>query len=497
MFELKIDLGEWWWGGRASDGVGMPFDTESELQIDLKDNRSNQNSPFFVSSHGRYFWSDQPFEMTVKQGVICCSGPGPMKFSEGHGDLRSAFLDARALYFPPPADIPAPLLFTAPQYNTWIELMYEQEESSILDYAQRLLDEGYPPGVLMIDDNWQEDYGVWDFHPGRFRDPAGMVKKLQAMGFQVMLWVCPFLSPDSMTCREVQKAGGLLLDDAGEPRMIKWWNGYSAVLDLTRDPGRHWFEQQLQTLQQRYGVDGYKFDAGDPPFYPVEGHRHCEAFNRLGAVFPLNEYRAAWKCADLPLAQRLADRCHAWDETGLASVVPNLLAQGMIGHPFVCPDMIGGGQFESFLGEGFSVDQELVVRYAQAAALCPMMQFSVAPWRILDDSHAELCQRAAQLHAQFGEEILEMARRAAETGNPILRPMEYQFPGHGYAPITDQFMLDDTLLVAPVLQPQQRERKVAVPPGRWKDDRGEVFEGPAEVQMPAPLERLIYLRRDE
>jgi hypothetical protein len=29
--------------------------------------------------------------------------------------------------------------------------MYDQEESAISSYAQRLLDEGYPPGVLMID----------------------------------------------------------------------------------------------------------------------------------------------------------------------------------------------------------------------------------------------------------------------------------------------------------------------------------------------------------
>src|SRR5437016_356489 len=37
---------------------------------------------------------------------------------------------------------------------------------------------GLPPGVLMIDDNWQEDYGKWTFHPGRFTDPKAMVNEL-------------------------------------------------------------------------------------------------------------------------------------------------------------------------------------------------------------------------------------------------------------------------------------------------------------------------------
>ncbi|VAW23213.1 hypothetical protein MNBD_BACTEROID01-1875 [hydrothermal vent metagenome] len=48
----------------------------------------------------------------------------------------------------------------------------------------------------MIDDNWQEDYGKWDFHPGRFPNPKGMMDSLHQMGFKVMVWICPFVSPD-------------------------------------------------------------------------------------------------------------------------------------------------------------------------------------------------------------------------------------------------------------------------------------------------------------
>lgn len=39
----------------------------------------------------------------------------------------------------------------------------------------------------MIDDNWQEDYGKWDFHPGRFPNPKAMIDSLHQMGFKVML----------------------------------------------------------------------------------------------------------------------------------------------------------------------------------------------------------------------------------------------------------------------------------------------------------------------
>ena len=37
----------------------------------------------------------------------------------------------------------------------------------------------------MIDDNWQEDYGTWKFHPARFPDPTAMIDTLHQWGFKV------------------------------------------------------------------------------------------------------------------------------------------------------------------------------------------------------------------------------------------------------------------------------------------------------------------------
>ena len=45
-------------------------------------------------------------------------------------------------------------------------------------YARGLLDAGFPPGVLMIDDQWSVDYGNWTFDRARFPDPAEMCREL-------------------------------------------------------------------------------------------------------------------------------------------------------------------------------------------------------------------------------------------------------------------------------------------------------------------------------
>ena len=119
--------------------------------------------------------------------------------------------------------------------------------------------------------------------------------------------------------------------------------------------------------------------------------------------------------------------------------------------------MIGGGQFTSFLGvERF--DEELIVRSAQVHALMPMMQFSVAPWRILSPENAAVCARYAQLHRQFGPYILSLAHHASKTGEPIVRAMEYAFPHEGFLECRDQFMLGDRYLVAPDVYKRQGRR---------------------------------------
>ena len=214
------------------------------------------------------FNKNKSIKYSFNNGTITVtSRDSKIDFVKTGNNLPAAYYYAVENYFPPNGKIPAKKLFTHPQYNTWIELMYDQNEKDILEYAQNIIDNGYPPGVLMIDDNWQYDYGVWDFSPRKFKDPKGMITKLHAMGFQVMLWVCPFVSADSDVYLELEAAGLLLKDGDGQPKMVRWWNGVSALLDLTNPGGVDWFTAQLDHLVKEYNIDGFKLDAGDSEYY--------------------------------------------------------------------------------------------------------------------------------------------------------------------------------------------------------------------------------------
>ncbi|MCB0476359.1 MAG: alpha-galactosidase, partial [Flavobacteriaceae bacterium] len=495
--EIKTDPDEYWWGGAVWDGHLMPF--ENGYTIDLYgNNKGNQAQPLLLSNKGRVIWSESPISFKFEEGKIVIHSKGSeIMLSSSGSSLKEAFMHASQTYFPASGKHPDNLLFKEPQYNTWIELVYNQNQEDILKYANAIVDNGFSPGVLMIDDNWQEDYGKWNFHQGRFKDPKEMVDTLHDLGFKVMLWVCPFVSPDSDVYRDLEKRGFFIKTVDGKfPLIVRWWNGASAVLDFTNPDAVEWFDAQLKNLQQNYGIDGFKLDAGDSYFYntPMRSYDpdatpndHTFSFQQFGLKYPLNEYRATWKMGGQPLAQRLHDKGHNWED--LKKLIPQITLQGLLGYPFNCPDMIGGGEFGSFINLK-SIDQELIVRSAQVHALMPMMQFSVAPWRVLDNENLEAVKKAVSIRNEFEPVIMKLVEKAARTGEPVVRSMEYEFPNKGYHTVKDQFMLGTDILVAPILEKEIYKRKVILPKGKWRSDDGKIFKGGRYVEINVPIDRI-------
>lgn len=502
---IPMEPNEYWWGGVVGLGSKMPFLQPLELFDLSSQNENNQTMPFFLSNQGRYFWSDSPFCFEIKDKMIHLYSPyEKIEVQQGGKTLREAYLAASKKHFPPSGVLPDPLFFTMPQYNTWIELMYDQNQADIMKYAQSIVDNRFPEGVLMIDDNWQKHYGNFEFKPDKFPDPKGMIDRLHAMGFKIMLWVCPFVSADSPEYRFLRDKGYLLKQKGSDaPAIINWWNGFSACFDMTNPDAAAYFVSQLKKLQTEYGVDGFKFDAGDSKYYNPEladsylkdakSVDHTMAWARIGLEFPFNEYRACWRLNGEALVQRLGDKDYSWKAVGM--LIPDMIASGLLGYAYTCPDMIGGGQFTSFLGiDETNFDQELIVRSAQVHALMPMMQFSVAPWRILSRENLEITRQAALLHQEMGDYILQCARESSASGEPIVRHMEYMFPNEGFAECKDQFMLGNKYLVAPVVKPVNI-RTVKLPKGKWKDEKGKIYTGGKTFTFDIPLERLLYFER--
>ena len=493
---IKLNQGEQVWGGRIADGKFMPFG-EGFLTT-LYSNGGNQVMPLLITTDGRYVWSEAPFDFHIEDSELVIENAiAAVETAFVGANLADAYHYGQRRFFPSDGKLPPVKFFECPQYNTWIELQYNQNQKDVLEYARGIVRNGLPVGIIMIDDTWMEDYGKWVFHPGRFPDPKAMCDELHRMGFKVMLWVCPFVSMDQYQIwAEINSFNGFVGKKGAGVYPVEWWNGISAELDYSNPQSVEWFDRQLSHLCDKYGVDGFKFDAGDFGFLPedsrternLQPYEYSQAFAAFADKYPYNEYRACWRDGGKAVVQRLHDKSHNWD--ALRALIPEMLAANLMGYWYSCPDMIGGGSFASFL-PGCVIDQDLIVRSAQTHALMPMMQFSVAPWRILDREHLNAVLESVQIRQKLMPTIMELVNRASKTGEPIVTPLEYRFPHLGYAQIKDEFLLGDEILVAPMLE-KGFTRKVILPPGEWKADDGKVYAGGQTVEINVPLERIPY-----
>ena len=522
--DVKMLPGENWWGIDNNFGRDMPFSAAKDFSTDLRvDNYAHQALSLLVSDKGRALWCPEPVGVKIAGGTIRLeSDKGDITFVENAGKtLAEAYRYASRTWFPPTGEEPELLYFAAPQYNTWIELTYHQNEKDILAYAQSMLDNGLPPGIFMIDDTWQHGYGTWEFDSRRFQDPKGMMDKLHRMGYKVLLWMCPFVSMDTPEYRRIQfgknpddyrgwpTKGGFLTSTTakgwgGVPpaARIEWWNGVSALLDFTHPNAVAWFDEQLARLCRDYGADGFKFDGGSVSFYAglrgskvvahdptVSPAAQSALYGQFALKYKGSEYRNVFGFAGKPVIMRLHDKGHHWRD--LNRLIPDMLAAGFVGCPFICPDMVGGGEWSAFI-PGAPFSQELFVRSAQVQALCPMMQFSASPWRYLNSENQKIIRDLVALRQKFAPGFVKLAQQAAKDGEPIMRNLEYNYPGQGYATILDEFMMGTDLLVAPVLAEGAKTRRVVLPPGKWRADDGKIYNGPTTVEVETPLTRLPY-----
>jgi|TARA_B100001142_G_scaffold326087_1_gene380901 alpha-glucosidase (family GH31 glycosyl hydrolase) len=189
----------------------------------------------------------------------------------------------------------------------------------------------------------------------------------------------------------------------------------------------------------------------------------------------------------------MGDRFSDWGiENGLGSIIPALLTSGVLGYPFCLPDIIGGNAYF-----GKHPDEELLVRWAQANALMPAMQFSLTPWAA-GSMAKDLCISALEMRDQFVETLIDHSERAVETLEPICRPMWWLDPEDSETfRIGDQFALGEDIIVAPVTTRGANERAIYLTEGRWRDlSNGKVHQGRRWMRdFSAPIGALpIFIR---
>lgn len=513
---LRFDLGLGRWYGAGFQGwrskLGLPLNEARIETAGFVAFGKTQASPFWYATNGVGVWVRTPrdFRYAVNRvrdgkpdGLIHVEMPATTLTYDllVAGDIRQivrAFLDEVGY----PKITPPDDYFKLPIYTTWVEHKVPTDQAKVLEFARAIKKHDLPCGVIEIDDKWEAKYGDMQFDATKFPDPKKMVDEIHKMGMKVTLWVHPFVNTDSETFAKLRDDPRLLHDGAGNVGIINWWNGNAAVWDFSRKDAARDFRAKLHSLQQRYQIDGFKFDGADSEMVPQESRaadgkdpiEYCDNYNReTTAHFTWNETRVGIYSQKLGVVQRLIDKHSIWGpENGLQALIPEMIIVSLRGYPYAMPDMIGGNQYDND-----RADKELMIRWAQASALMPLIQFSIGPWHF-DEETVRLSREASLLHIRFAPVIIELARQAPKTGEPILLPLWYHAPRDPQThDINDQFMLGNDVVVAPVVTKGATKRDLYLPAGRWRDLKtAEVVEGGRWLKAhPAPLDTLpVFVR---
>jgi myogenesis-regulating glycosidase len=282
--------------------------------------------------------------------------------------------------------------------------------------------------LIDIDDFWEVCYGSMTVNPTNFSDLQTLTTDLKQKGFVVGMWVHPFVNKNCQPYYDDAKSKNILVKSRSGSLDTSWWNSgtnEAAHYDFTNPDGKAWFKSKLEFIRSNFGIDVFKFDAGETSWYPedpvlqgdsaLSPSQITRAFVNMASEFGnLLETRTGWGSQHLPHLVRMLDFDSRWTVfNGLKSLIPTLIQFNLNGYVFVLPDMIGGNQYGNDV-----ITKELFIRWLQASVFMPSLQFSVAPWDFKDKETIEISLKYTKLHFEYSELILERFKLAVEEGHP-------------------------------------------------------------------------------
>jgi alpha-D-xyloside xylohydrolase len=375
---------------------------------------------------------------------------------------------------------------------------------------------------------WQV-YGP--IRPGAYPDLPGLIHRLHAQDLKVLGYLHHFIYPGSASFAEAAQRRYLIQTPDGQPHLEPWTFTPRGYVDFTNPEAAEWWQARVRYALNDLGFDGAMLDFGEAA--PLDARY---AGGQPGALMH-NQYTTLYNRAAYQAGQSIkpddfvffarsgysgsqayttgrftGDQVRSWDaQKGLPSVIPGMLNGGLSGWPYWGPDI--GGFFENgpvdhnetadARAQRLEAEKELWIRWVQLGALSPTMRDMlgsqtdpVGLWT--DDETLAVFRAYARLHTALKPYLYHYARIAHERGLPILRPLFLNYPAEPetYA-LSDEYLLGDDLLVAPVLQPGQTERRVYLPTGQWRDYwTGNIHTGPGWTTVPAPLHHIPLFVRE-
>ncbi|MGN0614673.1 alpha-xylosidase [Ruminococcus flavefaciens] len=454
--------------------------------------QSYKSVPFFVSSRNYGVFVNHPervsFEVgseTVSKTAFSVQGERLEYFLFGGESIAEVIERYTALTGRPA--LPPPWSF-----GLWLSTSFttEYDEKTVSFFIDEMKQRNIPLDVFHFDCFWMKEFQwcgfEWDDR--KFAEPKAMIERLKAKGVRICVWINPYIGQRSPAFRECLDRGYLLKNKDGSVFQCDMWQPGMGIIDFTNPKARSWFADKIQHLA-KMGVDAIKTDFGeriptDVKYFdgsdPYKMHNYYayiynktvfEALKAVNGSACLFARAATAGCQQFPV--HWGGDCFSSYES-MGETLRGGLSLCMSGFGFFSHDISG---FEA------TGTPDLYKRWTAFGLMSTHSRYHGnssyrVPWHF-DEESCEVAKHFVELKGRLMPYIWANAVKAHLTGVPVMRAMAVDF-GYDRSALTvdTQYMLGDSLLVAPVFS-EDGECSFYLPTGgSWTDiQTGESLTG--------------------
>ncbi len=395
----------------------------------------------------------------------------------------------------------------------------EDVRKLVSDFREREI----PCDAVHFDIHYMDEYRVYTWDEDKFPEPENMLSSLSEQGIKAVTIIDPGIKKDPQykLYQEGMENDYFCRYLDGQLFTGEVWPGECAFPDFTQNRVRAWWAS-LQNDFVKMGVKGIWNDMNEPAVFNKTDtmdvdvmHKndgdpgtHRRFHNLYGFLEDKSTYnglkesldnerpfvltRAGFAGIQRYSAVWTGDNRSFWEHIKLA--VPMLVNMGLSGITFAGTD-VGG-----FTGNSSG---ELLARWTQLGTFfpffrnhCEVRAVAQEPWAF-GEKYEKIIKEYIELRYKLITHIYNLFYQSSKSGIPIMRPLVMEYPEDEECyNLSDQFLFGESIMVAPVYEPDKSKRMVYFPEGEWIDFwTGKSFKGAEYKIIDAPLSKLpIFIK---
>lgn len=366
-------------------------------------------------------------------------------------------------------------------------------EADVREIAEKLRHYALPCDAIHLDIDYMDRYRVFTVDQTRFPDLTQLSEDMAREGLHLVTIMDPGVKIEKGydVYDEGIRKGCFALDEKGGVYENVVWPGDTAYPDFGKKEVRDWWGRLHSRLTDA-GISGIWNDMNEPAsfrgelpenvvFYDEErkschsemhnvyGHNMARAtydgLKKLTGKRPFVITRACYSGSQKYAVVWTGDNHSIWAHLQMA--IPQLCNLGLSGMPYAGTDIGGFGS---------DTTKELLCRWIEAGCFSPFCRNHASagtrrqePWAF-DEEVIRIYRKYLNLRYSLLPYFYDLCRTQELEGLPLMRPLVLQYEKDEQVKnLNGEFMIGDSLLVAPVTEQGMTKKLVYLPEGEWYD----------------------------